>query len=115
MTKRESELPLSSITESSSMLQATAWLLPTSVVISFQTRAEILGALHHVLGLPSMCLHNEAALFRAVQWFEQGVDFCDSLHLALSPSTATRVIFDKDFVKRAGCMEAFPAVALCPD
>lgn len=78
------------------------------------TRAEIVGALRHVLGLPNMRLPNEAALYRTVQWFEQGLDFADALHLALSPATATLMTFDKDFVNKAKRLEAFPAVALCP-
>ena len=78
------------------------------------SRAEIAVALRHVLGLPNMRLSNEAALYRAVQWFEQGLDFADALHLGLSPATATLMTFDKDFVSRAKRVEAFPPVALCP-
>ena len=78
------------------------------------TRTEILAALRHVLGLGNMRLPNEAAFFRAVQWFEQGLDFADALHLALSPATASFITFDKDFVNKAKRADAFPAVALCP-
>ena len=78
------------------------------------TRTEILAALRHVLGLGNMRLPNEAALFRAVQWFEQGLDFADALHLALSPATANFITFDKDFVNKAKRADAFPAVAQCP-
>lgn len=78
------------------------------------SRAEIIGALRHVLGLPNMRLPNETAFYRAVQWFEQGLDFADALHLALSPANATLMTFDKDFVSKAKRADAFPAVALCP-
>jgi predicted nucleic-acid-binding protein len=78
------------------------------------TRAEIVRALRHVLGLPRMRLPNEAAFFRAVQWFEQGLDFADALHLALSPPTAVVMTFDKDFVRKAKRADAFPEVAECP-
>ncbi len=78
------------------------------------SRAEIALALRHVLGLPTMRLPNESALYRAVLWFEQGLDFADALHLALSPATATVMTFDKDFASRAKRAEAFPPVALCP-
>jgi len=74
---------------------------------------EILAALRHILGLGNMRLPNEAAFFRAVQWFEQGLDFADALHLALSPATASFMTFDKDFVNKAKRAEAFPTVALC--
>ena len=101
----------SQLTVTPSIVLELVWVLECSDC----TRAEIVGALRHVLGLPNMRLPNEAALFRTVQWFEQGLDFGDALHLALSSATATLVTFDKDFVKRAGRVEAFPAVALCPD
>ncbi|MDP1525585.1 MAG: type II toxin-antitoxin system VapC family toxin [Rhodocyclaceae bacterium] len=77
-------------------------------------RAEIVSALRHVLGLPNMRLPNAAALYRTVQWFEQGLDFADALHLALSPATATFMTFDKDFANKAKRLDAFPTVALCP-
>jgi predicted nucleic acid-binding protein len=50
-----------------------------------------------------------------VQWFAQGMDFADALHLALSPATATMTTFDRDFVNKAKRIEASPPVALCPD
>ena len=78
------------------------------------SRAEIIGALRHVLGLPNMRLPNETAFYRAVQWFEQGLDFADAMHLALSPANATLMTFDKDFVSKTKRADAFPAVALCP-
>jgi len=78
------------------------------------SRAEIVSALRHVLGLPNMRLANESAYFRAVQWFEQGMDCADALHLALSPATATLMTFDKDFVNIAKRADAFPTVSLCP-
>lgn len=79
------------------------------------SRGEIAAALRHVLGLPNMRVANEAAFFRAVQWFEQGMDFADALHLGLSPATATMATFDKDFVTKARRIQAFPAVVLCPE
>lgn len=78
------------------------------------TRAEIVGALRHVLGLPNMRLPHETAFYRAVQWFGQGMDFADALHLALSPAPATLMTFDKDFTGRAKRLDAFPEVVLCP-
>jgi predicted nucleic-acid-binding protein len=78
------------------------------------TRTEIVGALRHVMGLPNMRFPNEAAFYRAIQWFEQGLDFADALHLALSPAAATLMTFDKDFVSKAKRVDAFPTVTLCP-
>jgi predicted nucleic-acid-binding protein len=98
------------ITVTPTIILELVWVLECSDC----SRAEIVLGLRHVLGLPGMRLPNEAALYRAVQWFEQGLDFADALHLSLSPATATLLTFDKDFVSRVKRAEAFPAVALCP-
>lgn len=78
------------------------------------SRTEIVSALRQVLGLPNMRLNNEAALFRAIQSFEHGLDIADALHLAWSPAAATVITFDRDFVSKAKRADAFPPVALCP-
>lgn len=100
----------SQITVTPTIVLELVWVLECSDC----SRAEIAVALRHVLGLPNMRLPNEAALYRAVQWFEQGLDFADALHLGLSPATATLMTFDKDFAGKAKRVEAFPVVALCP-
>ena len=78
------------------------------------TREEVVLALRHVLGWPNMRLPGEGVLFRAVAWYEQGLDFADALHLALSPADATLLTFDRNFVTRAKRMHAHPAVVACP-
>jgi len=98
------------VTVTPTILLELVWVLECSDC----AREEIAGALRHVLGLPGMRLVNESALYRTVQWFEQGLDFADALHLALSPAKATLMTFDRDFAKRAKRAEAFPPVALCP-
>jgi len=98
------------VTVTPTILLELVWVLECSDC----TRTEILAALRHILGLGNMRLPNEAALFRAVQWFEHGLDFADSLHLALSPATASFTTFDNDFVNKAKRADAFPAVAQCP-
>lgn len=101
----------SQVTVTPTIVLELVWVLECSDC----SRAEIAAALRHVLGLPNMRVANEAAFFRAVQWFEQGMDFADALHLGLSPATATMATFDKDFVTKARRIEAFPAVVLCPE
>ena len=101
----------SQVTVTPTIVLELVWVLECSDC----SRAEIAAALRHVLGLPNMRVANEAAFFRAVQWFEQGMDFADALHLGLSPATATMATFDKDFVTKARRIQAFPAVVLCPE
>ena len=101
----------SQVTVTPTIVLELVWVLECSDC----SRGEIAAALRHVLGLPNMRVANEAAFFRAVQWFEQGMDFADALHLGLSPATATMATFDKDFVTKARRIEAFPVVVLCPE
>ncbi len=54
------------------------------------------------------------SLLLAVRWFENGMDFGDALHLALSSSVETLLTFDRDFSKRAIRFDAFPEVKLLP-
>jgi predicted nucleic-acid-binding protein len=98
------------VTVTTTIVLELVWVLECSDC----ARGEIVVALRHILGLPNMRLANEAAFFRAVQWFEQGLDFADALHLALSPATATLMTFDKDFIAKAKRADAFPTVTLCP-
>lgn len=98
------------VTVTPTIILELVWVLECSDC----SRAEIVAALRHVCGLPNMRLPDEAAMFRAVQWFEQGLDFADAMHLALSPANATLMTFDKDFVGKAKRVEAFPTVAPCP-
>lgn len=101
---------------------APAVTVPPSVVLELVwvlecsdcSREEIVGALRHVLGLAKMRLTHESGLFRAVQWYEGGMDFGDAMHLALSSPTDSLATFDRDFVGKAKRLEAFPAVTLCP-
>lgn len=98
------------VTVTATIVLELVWVLECSDC----SRAEIVVALRHVLGLPGMRLPNEVALYRAVQWFEAGMDFADAMHLSLSPATATLMTFDKDFASKAKRADAFPVVALCP-
>ena len=98
------------VTVTATIVLELVWVLECSDC----SRAEIVVALRHVLGLPGMRLTNEAALYRAVQWFEAGMDFADAMHLSLSPATATLMTFDRDFVAKAKRADAFPVVAFCP-
>lgn len=98
------------VTVTPTILLELVWVLECSDC----DRAEIVAGLRHIAGLPNMRLPDEAALYRAVEWFAQGLDFADALHLALSPAAATLTTFDKDFVNKARRAGAFPTVALCP-
>lgn len=102
--------------------RASAVTVPPSVVLELVwvlecsdcSRDEIVGALRHVLGLGNMRLGHESGLYRAVQWYEGGMDFGDAMHLGMSSPSDTLITFDREFVGKAKRLDAFPAVTLCP-
>jgi len=65
------------------------------------TRAEVLQALRMLLGLPNFKPKSFEALCYAVNWYEDGIDFGDALHLALSAGDDAFATFDKALGKVA--------------
>ena len=68
-------------------------------------REDILKALRLLLGLPNFKPMEFESLCYALAWYEQGVDFADALHLALSAKQEKLMSFDKSLIaqsKKAG-------------
>ena len=78
------------------------------------SRAEVAKGLRHLLGLPNLKLRDFAAVLRAVQWYEEGLDFADAMHVALSDGQGPMYTFDRNLIKRAGKLGTFPPVAEVP-
>lgn len=85
-----------------------AWVLSTE---GFE-RSEIADAFHAIMGLPMLNFHDHAALMQALQWYEAGLDFPDSLHAALSAGEVALITFDKRFANRAKREGVAPPVEL---
>jgi len=73
-------------------------------------REEIVKGLRLLFGLPNFKPKEFEALCHALQWFEQGMDFGDALHLALSADDEVFCTFDKPLGKQAENMGAMPKV-----
>ncbi|MDD5330763.1 MAG: type II toxin-antitoxin system VapC family toxin [Sulfuricella sp.] len=73
-------------------------------------RQEIAKGLRLLFGLPNFKPKEFEALCYALQWFEQGMDFGDALHLALSAAEEAFCTFDKPFCRQAESMDAMPRV-----
>ncbi|MGD9787042.1 MAG: type II toxin-antitoxin system VapC family toxin [Sulfuricellaceae bacterium] len=76
------------------------------------TREEIAKGLRLLFGLPNFKPKEFEALCYALQWFEQGMDFGDALHLALSADDEAFRTFDKALGKLAENMCAMPKVEM---
>ncbi|MBI5751876.1 MAG: type II toxin-antitoxin system VapC family toxin [Hydrogenophilales bacterium] len=75
-------------------------------------REQIIRALKLLLGLPNFKPKQFEAICYAMRWYEEGMDFGDALHLALSAGDQAFCTFDKALSKIASESGALPAVRL---
>ncbi len=80
------------------VLLETAWVLRYSYDFD---KEEIVKAFRELLGLPNIQVNDFQLLDNALDWIEDGLDFADALHLALSQETSILYTFDKRFSKRS--------------
>lgn len=71
---------------------------------------EIASALRLICGLENFTVPDPDVMNRALLWYENKMDFADSLHLALSTPATELVTFDKAFVKKAQRLQTAPKV-----
>lgn len=65
-------------------------------------RAETLDALAGLAALPNVQCEDDRAVFDALAWARQGLDFADALHLASARGVERFATCDEELVKRAG-------------
>lgn len=82
--------------------------------VNGSSRAEITRALKHLVGLPNFRPRQFEAVCRSIQWYEEGMDFGDALHLALSAKDERLLTFDRALAKLAGKIGASPEVTEAP-
>lgn len=58
-------------------------------------------AFRKLFGLQNVNVGNAQLLAQAIDWHEQGLNFADAFHLALSQQHSKLKTFDSKFVKRA--------------
>ena len=88
------------------VLLELAWVLE----VCDCSRQEIARAFRILVGLPNFTLRPLDSLLFGLRWFEEGMDFADALHLAMSAQDEALVTFDRDFAKIAKRAGAFPVV-----
>lgn len=79
-------------------------ILETEWVLRFAYDFEppqICHAFRQLFGLANVHLSNESIVAQAIDWHEQGLDFADAFHLALSQHTQSFKTFDEKFIKKA--------------
>lgn len=100
-------------------LAADTVFLPKSVIVEFEwvmrgvyeaSRASIASALQTILDTANVEVEDAAAVARAVDWFRQGMDLADAVHLASSAHADSFVTFDRTLRRRATKLQARPVV-----
>jgi predicted nucleic acid-binding protein len=71
--------------------------------------AQIHAAFVNLLGLPNLHTDAPERVHQALDWFANGLDFADALHLALSRPADKFATFDETLVRRAKKIDG-PAV-----
>lgn len=63
--------------------------------------AAISSSFRKLFGLPTVCANSKSLVAQVLDWYDEGLDFADAFHLALSQHQETLKTFDADFIKRA--------------
>lgn len=63
--------------------------------------SEITNAFQLLFGLPNVQLNDPVVIADAIEWYQNGMDFADAIHLAQSKDAEAFVTFDKKFIKSA--------------
>jgi predicted nucleic-acid-binding protein len=92
-----------------SVLLETEWVLRYTYGLD---RATIAAVFRKLLGLRGAVVESQAEVITAVEWYEQGLDFADSLHLASARDCEELATFDRRFSAAAGKVDTRVAVKL---
>jgi predicted nucleic-acid-binding protein len=76
----------------------TEWVLRHAYAIDRKT---IYQAFRKLFGLSNVHVEDSRSLFRAMLWYERGLDFADALHLASGFKAETFATFDKMVIQKA--------------
>jgi predicted nucleic-acid-binding protein len=85
------------------VLLESEWVLRYSYALE---RAAILRGILGLLGLPNVSVEDSVAVSRALQWYGDGLDLSDALHLASRGDASRFATFDHKFIKQAAPLTA---------
>jgi len=83
---------------------ATSVVLECEWVLRYAYHFEplaIANAFLALFGLPNVTLQEQTVIDDALAWHQQGMDFADAMHLAVSRHCDSFATFDKKFIKSA--------------
>lgn len=80
------------------VLLETGWVLEAIYELE---RSAVADGLRRFLGLPNVDTDHPRRMAKALQWYEEGLDFADALHLARSQEADRLATFDRAFARDA--------------
>ncbi len=80
------------------VLLETEWVLRYTYDLNSNI---IFSAFKKLINLKSITIEDPACILQALQWYEQGFDFADALHLAACQKLEKFATLDKHFIKKA--------------
>ncbi|MDX8377866.1 MAG: type II toxin-antitoxin system VapC family toxin [Mariprofundales bacterium] len=72
----------------------TVWVLGSKKAYGLN-RKIIVEKIRHIAGLPNIIIFDEEKLSLSLEWYENGMDFADALHLAMSEQYSQFATLDK--------------------
>ena len=99
LEKRDYWIPVTVLLELGWVLQSQGW-----------ARAHLAQTLRDLLTTANIKPQHPEAVYRALQWYGQGVDLADALHVALSAPASEFLSFDKPLQKKAAEFALSPPV-----
>ncbi len=90
---------------SATVLLETEWVLRS---VYKRSQREIVTTLRTFIRLPHVFAEDSAAMLRALEWTEAGMEFADALHLAGALDAEAFLSFDRDLAKSAAKLGAPP-------
>jgi predicted nucleic-acid-binding protein len=94
---------------SKTVLLETEWVLRSLYRFSPQSLGRALRAL---AGLEKVFLEDEIAVAKALEWFQEGLDFADALHLASAGTANQFATFDGKLARQARRTTTIETVSL---
>ena len=94
---------------SKTVLLETEWVLRTLYGYAPNPLAE---ALRAFAGLPTVIVEDELAVVKALDWFREGLDFADALHLASAGDARQFASFDRKLIRQAKRCAALETILL---
>lgn len=98
---------------------SAACFVPITVVLELEwvlrgayqlPRASIIRAFRGLIAIRHLHLEQEEQVLQALDWYAQGLDFADALHLLRSEGCSALLSFDRPFARKAGELGISPVV-----